>query len=67
MSNKRQPQPKRIGVLLFDGITALDVAGPLEAFASACIPREHSTTPGYELFAIGLSLPSRQCRGREAR
>jgi hypothetical protein len=31
MSHKRQPQPKRIGLLLFDGITALDVAGPMEA------------------------------------
>jgi transcriptional regulator GlxA family with amidase domain len=56
MSNKRQPQPKRIGVLLFDGITALDVAGPMEAFASARVPgAERGTTRCYELFTIGLT------------
>ena len=56
MSNKRQPQPKRIGVLLFDGITALDVAGPMEAFASARVPGdERGTTRCYELFTIGLT------------
>lgn len=53
MSLTRQPQTKRIGFLLFDGITALDVAGPMEAFASARIP--HGTTKCYELLTIGLT------------
>ncbi len=56
MSRKRTAQPKRIGFLLFDGITALDVAGPMEAFASARIPGD---TPGgprcYELLTIGFT------------
>jgi transcriptional regulator GlxA family with amidase domain len=56
MSNKRQPQPKRIGVLLFDGITALDVAGPMEAFASARVPGdERGAKCCYDLFTIGLT------------
>ena len=56
MIGKRQPQPKRIGLLLFDGITALDVAGPMEAFASARLPGdERGATACYELFTIGLT------------
>jgi transcriptional regulator GlxA family with amidase domain len=56
MSGRRQPQPKRIGLLLFDGITALDVAGPMEAFASAQVPGDQrGATSGYELFTIGLT------------
>jgi transcriptional regulator GlxA family with amidase domain len=42
--------------LLFDGITALDVAGPMEAFTAARIPGdERSTTVCYELLTIGLT------------
>jgi transcriptional regulator GlxA family with amidase domain len=56
MSDKRQPQPKRIGLLLFDGITALDVAGPMEAFASARVPGdERGAWRCYELLTIGLT------------
>jgi len=56
MSDKRQPQPKRIGLLLFDGVTALDVAGPMEAFASARVPGDERRAAGcYELFTIGLT------------
>ncbi len=56
MSSKRPPQPKRIGVLLFEGITALDVAGPMEAFANARVPGDqHGATRCYELFTIGLT------------
>ena len=56
MSQKRHPQPKRIGLLLFDGITALDVAGPMEAFASARVPGEPlQATGGYELLTVGLT------------
>ena len=56
MGEKRQPEPKRIGLLLFDGITALDVAGPMEAFASARVPGdERGANRCYELFTIGLT------------
>jgi transcriptional regulator GlxA family with amidase domain len=55
MRGNRQPRPKRIGLLLFDGITALDVAGPMEAFASARLPGEPNSIPCYELFTIGLT------------
>jgi transcriptional regulator GlxA family with amidase domain len=56
MRDDRQPRLKRIGLLLFDGITALDVAGPMEAFTAARIPGdERSTTVCYELLTIGLT------------
>ena len=48
--------PRRIGFLGFDGMTALDLVGPAEAFASAFLDR-----PGigrrrcYEVLVIGLS------------
>jgi transcriptional regulator GlxA family with amidase domain len=49
-------RPKRIGVVLFEGTTALDVAGPMEAFAAAAMP---GGFPGsrscYELLTIGLT------------
>lgn len=46
---------RRIGFLLFDGMMALDLVGPMEAFAIA--NTEHSRTGGrpcYELIVIGL-------------
>jgi transcriptional regulator GlxA family with amidase domain len=45
-------KPKRIGLLLFDGVTALDVAGPMDAFTSTRLERDE---PGYELCTIGLT------------
>jgi hypothetical protein len=59
MRDKRQTQRKRIGLLLFDGITALDVAGPMEAFAGARLPEERNATPCYELITIGLTFCKR--------
>jgi transcriptional regulator GlxA family with amidase domain len=55
MDNKRGAQPKRIGLLLFDGITALDVAGPMEAFSSARIDGSRGRSQGYQLFTIGIT------------
>lgn len=46
---------RRIGFLLFDGITALDLVGPMEAFAMASA--EHARANGhasYELVTIGV-------------
>jgi transcriptional regulator GlxA family with amidase domain len=54
MSHPKPRQAKRIGFLLFEGITALDVAGPMEAFASA--RTSEGERPGcYELLTVGLT------------
>ncbi len=50
--NGTVPRARRIGFLLFDGITALDVIGPMEAFACACAA---SGQPGYDLVTLGSS------------
>lgn len=47
MSTKR-----RIGFLVFDGITALDLAGPLDAFATPTV--DGTTKPVYDLVTLGL-------------
>src|SRR5271155_1697189 len=55
----RQPHQRRIGLLLFDGVTALDVAGPMEAFIAARLPGPAlNTTICYELLTIGLTNKS---------
>lgn len=42
--------------MLFEGITALDVAGPMEAFALARVPSgDLSLSSGYDLVTIGLT------------
>lgn len=41
--------PRRIGFLLFDGLTALDLVGPMDAFAAASAGKKT-----YELVTIGL-------------
>lgn len=46
---------KRIGLVVFDGITALDLIGPAEAFGCARQGPEGATTPAYELVVLGLS------------
>lgn len=46
---------KRIGFLVFPGIQALDVVGPMDAFASAQTSNDASGSPCYELVTIGLT------------
>lgn len=48
--------PRRIGILIYEGVNALDVAGPLEAFTSA--PADADGQPAYErvVMAAGPSL-----------
>src|SRR5215207_8762724 len=46
---------KRIGLVLFNGITALDLIGPAEAFGCAQQGPDGATTPAYELVVLGLS------------
>jgi transcriptional regulator GlxA family with amidase domain len=48
--------PKRVGFIIFDGVVAVDVAGPAEAFAAATL--EDSESGGrqcYEVITIGPS------------
>jgi transcriptional regulator GlxA family with amidase domain len=49
---------KRIGFFVFDGITALDLVGPAEAFAVATAPVPApgaASQPAYEVLTLGLS------------
>lgn len=49
---------RRVGIVLFDGMTALDVVGPSDAFASAALPKEEANgapAPAYQVIAIGLT------------
>src|SRR5215471_4665597 len=45
---------RRIGILGFNGVMALDVVGPFDAFSSVCI-EDRDTLNGYEVVIIGLS------------
>jgi transcriptional regulator GlxA family with amidase domain len=53
MDIQRDFRPKRVGFIIYEGITALDVAGPMEAFASAKVPQSKSRC--YELTTIGVT------------
>lgn len=46
---KRTPPRRRIGFLLFDGLVALDLVGPMEAFAEA-----NHDKGAYELLTVGM-------------
>lgn len=51
----RMTSRKRIGLVLFDGITALDLVGPAEAFGCARKGPDGATVPAYELLVLGVS------------
>jgi transcriptional regulator GlxA family with amidase domain len=47
---------RRIGIIGFDGVTALDIIGPLEAFAIASANvQARGSDSGYELLVLGLT------------
>ena len=46
--------PKRIGFLIYPAMQALDLAGPMDAFAAAAIETDGAAAPCYELVTIGL-------------
>jgi transcriptional regulator GlxA family with amidase domain len=46
---------RRIGIVLFDGITALDLVGPADAFGSAQRGPASAPEPAYEVVVLGLS------------
>jgi len=46
--------PKRIGFLVYPAMQALDLAGPMDAFAAAAIDADGAAVACYELATIGL-------------
>jgi transcriptional regulator GlxA family with amidase domain len=46
---------KRVGLLGFDEVAGLDLAGPLEAFASAVSDEDGKLRPCYETVILGLT------------
>ncbi|MBX3208662.1 MAG: GlxA family transcriptional regulator [Labilithrix sp.] len=59
---QRKTTRRRIGVLAFDGVTALDLVGPADAFAAAVFESakaEPSEVPAYEVLTVGLT--GRRC------
>lgn len=50
---------RRVGILLFDGITALDLVGPADAFGSAQQGPASAPEAAYEVVVVGVS--SRAC------
>lgn len=49
---------KRVGLVLFDGVTALDLVGPADAFGCARQGPDGATTPAYEVVVLGVSSRS---------
>lgn len=47
--------PRRIGFIVFAGVTALDFVGPMDAFAAAVTGEGATKKPYYELITIGVS------------
>ena len=57
-----QLRRRRIGLLVFDGVTALDLVGPSDAFTTATLPAPNAggaPTAAYEVITIGLT--ARRC------
>ncbi|HLJ92875.1 MAG TPA: DJ-1/PfpI family protein [Gemmataceae bacterium] len=49
-------KPYTVGLLGFDGVMALDIVGPIDAFASARVEgKAGESRPGYKVVLIGLS------------
>jgi transcriptional regulator GlxA family with amidase domain len=46
---------RRIGILVFDGVTALDLVGPADAFGCALSGPEGAPRPAYEVVVLGIS------------
>ena len=53
--DKQITPPRRIGFIVFPGITALDFVGPMDAFAAASTGADAARRPCYELITIGVS------------
>jgi transcriptional regulator GlxA family with amidase domain len=54
-----QPETKRIGILGFDGVATLDLAGPLKAFTTALTDADTEKPRGcYDILVVGLKAKS---------
>lgn len=51
-------QRRRVGLVLFEGVTALDLVGPAEAFSAARQGPDDKPRPAYELLVLGVSRRS---------
>lgn len=49
------PAERRIGIIAYDGVQALDIVGPADAFAAANNTEKGKTLRRYEIALIGLS------------
>lgn len=59
--NTKTHQKRRVGFIVFPGVTALDFVGPMEAFAAAVTTESGRKEPCYELVTIALGR--RRVRG----
>lgn len=48
-------RPRRVGFLVFDGVTALDLVGPADAFGSARMGATASPRAAYDIVVLGRS------------
>ena len=48
-------QRRRVGIVVFDGVTALDLVGPADAFAAARRGPGEASQPAYEVVVLGES------------
>jgi len=48
-------RPRRVGLLGFEGVMALDLVGPFDAFSSAILEDNGKQSPCYEAVVIGLT------------
>lgn len=53
--------PKRVGFLIYSGMQALDVAGPMDAFQAVRLGTEGGAHPGYEVFTFSLGDAAVEC------
>lgn len=51
----------RIGILIYSGVQALDVTGPMDAFLAARVGTTSGDRPGYEVFTFSLDEPVIDC------
>src|SRR5688572_8736693 len=57
MPAARKTQPRRIGIVIYPDVQALDVGGPHEVFAMAStLQKQRSGEAAYDVFTIGQSL-----------
>src|SRR5690349_18663446 len=51
----KAPKPMKVGLVGYEGVTALDMVGPTEAFASARIDDGDGPRPAYQVVILGIT------------